>query len=50
MLQLLDAMNKRDEAAIMSFGSETHKVKLIADQLECHTFDVASDLAIFLDY
>lgn len=49
-LQLLEAMHRRDEAAIMSFGNEAHKVKVIADQLECHMLTLAPSLALFLDF
>ena len=46
-LQLLEAINRRDEAAIVSFGNEPQKIKLIADQLECHTVELApGDLAL----
>ena len=49
-MQLLEAMHRRDEAAIMSFGLEAHKVKLIINQLECHTLGLAPAQALFLDF
>lgn len=49
-MQLLEAMHRRDETAIMSFGGEAQKVKTIADQLECHTLSLASNMALFLDF
>jgi len=46
----MEAMQRRDEVAIMSFGNEAQKVKLIGDQLECHTLNLAPSIALFLDF
>jgi hypothetical protein len=50
LVQLMEAMQRRDEVAIVSFGNEAQKIKSIGDQLECHTLGLAPSIALFLEF
>lgn len=49
-MQLNEAINKGNTAAILSCGAELQVFKQILNQLMCHTLDAAPVLALLLDF
>lgn len=50
LLQLMDAMEKADQAALTAMYKEAHLFMKVVSQLDCQMLSLAPSIALYLDF